>query len=130
MQNKESTYPKDWFAKGDNDLDAAEILLRAKNLQSAAFHIQQAIEKYLKGYLLSKGWKLRRIHELDELLDETIPYDPAFEKFRSLCEIATEYYIEDRYPLLVSSELNREELESVFKEVKELVKVAKGISGD
>ena len=122
MQNKESLYAKDWFKKADNDLKAAEILFNAKNLASASFHIQQAIEKYLKGYLLSKGWKLRRIHELDELLDEALSHNPDFQKFRSLCEIATEYYIEDRYPLLISSELNRDELTAILKQTKELVK--------
>lgn len=122
MQNKESLYSKDWIAKGDNDLDAARILLEAKNLQSASFHIQQAIEKYLKGYLLSKGWKLRRIHELDGLLDEAAPHNPGFEKFRPLCELATEYYIEERYPLLVVSALNRDELESVLKQVEEFIR--------
>lgn len=122
MQNKESIYPQDWFAKADNDLNAAEILLKAENLQSAAFHIQQAIEKYLKGYLLSKGWKLRRIHELDGLLDEAVAFDSSLEKFRTLCEVATEYYIEDRYPILVSSELNKDELEKVLSETKGLIK--------
>ena len=75
----------------------------------------------MKGYLLSKGWKFRRVHELDELLDETLLYDRAFEKFRSLCEMATEYYIEERYPLLISTELNKEEIGKVLKETEELI---------
>lgn len=128
MQDNESFYPNDWFTKGDNDLNAVEVLLNAKNLDSAAFHIQQAIEKYLKGYLFSKGWKLRRVHELDELLDEAVSYNPDFEKFRSLCEVATEYYIEERYPFLISSELTQEELEKQFEDTKELVIFIKGNS--
>ena len=55
---KESILPKDWFKKGEIDLESAKILLAAGTLETAAFHIQQAIEKYLKGYLLGKGWKL------------------------------------------------------------------------
>jgi len=126
MPNKESLYPQDWFLKGDNDLNAAEILLKAENLESAAFHIQQAIEKYLKGYLISKGWKLRRIHELDELLDEAAFRDSAFDKFRPLCEIVTEFYIEERYPFSIPSELNNDELEKIFKETQELIKFIRG----
>jgi len=129
MQNKESLYPKDWFIKGSNDLNAARILLEAGNLGTAAFHIQQAIEKYLKGYLLLKGWKLRRIHELDELLDEALLYDRAFEKFRSLCEIVTEYYIEERYPLLISTELNKDEIGKALKETEELIEFIKDKMG-
>ena len=61
MPGNESLHPKDWAVKGDSDLNAVEILLKAQNLDVAAFHIQQAIEKYLKGYLL-RSWKnsLRR----------------------------------------------------------------------
>ena len=129
MQNKESLYPKDWFAKGDNDLRAAAILLKASSLEIASFHIQQAIEKYLKGYLLSKGWRLRRIHELDELLDEAVSYEPAFENFRSLCEIVTEYYIEERYPFLIPSELNSDEIDEALKKTEELLDFIKGKIG-
>lgn len=122
MQSKESLYPKDWFAKADNDLRAAEVLFKAQNIESASFHVQQVIEKYLKGYLLLKGWKLRRIHELDELLDEVIGYNPDFERFRSLCEVATEYYIEDRYPFMISSQLSDHEIKNAINETRELVK--------
>ena len=125
MQNKESLYPKDWFVKASNDLNAARILFESGNLETAAFHIQQAIEKYLKGYLLLKGWKIRRIHELDELLDETLLYDKAFEKFRALCEMATEYYIEERYPLLISTKLNKDEIGKTLKETEELIRFIK-----
>lgn len=121
MQGNESFYPNDWFAKGDSDLNAVETLLEVQNLDVAAFHIQQAIEKYLKGYIILKGGKLRRVHELDDLLDEAISYNSTFEKFRPLCEIATEYYIEERYPFLVSSELNKEELEKQVEDTKKLI---------
>lgn len=121
MQDKESRYPKDWLKKADSDLKAVEVLLKAQNLEAASFHIQQAIEKCLKGYLLSKGWKLRRIHELDTLLDEAAAYKVDFKKFRTLCEIATEYYLEERYPFLMPSELTIKELQKVLEETKELV---------
>ncbi len=117
----ESFYPQDWFKKGKQDLNAARTLLTAGNLCVAAFHIQQAIEKCLKGYLLSKGWKLRRIHDLEELLDEAISHNPDFEKFHSLCQVATEYYVEERYPLFASSELNSEELKGMFEQLEQLV---------
>ncbi|HHT9125822.1 MAG TPA: HEPN domain-containing protein [Candidatus Brocadiia bacterium] len=125
MPDKESLYPLDWFKKGQQDLKAVETLLSSDNLEIAAFHIQQAIEKYLKGYLLSKGWQLRRIHDLEELLNEAISYDTSFEKFRPLCQVATEYYIEERYPFLIPSNLNKQELQETLKDAKELVKKIK-----
>ncbi len=127
MPDRESLYPRDWFKKAGVDLESAGILLLEGILDTAAFHIQQAIEKYLKGYLLSKGWKLRRIHELDELLDEAVLYEPTLEKFRQLCIISTEYYIEDRYPFMAASQLNKDEIEIVLEKTKELVKKIKSL---
>lgn len=119
---KESLYPHDWFKKGKQDLKAAKSLLSSGDLEVASMLIQQAIEKYLKGYLLSKGWKLRRIHDLEELLDEAILYNADSEKFRSLCQTATVYYTKERYPFLVSSKLSREELEDIFEQAQEFTK--------
>lgn len=79
MRRKESLYPMDWFKIGDKELERANNLLSLDDLEGAGVNIQQAIEKYLKGYLLSKGWKLRRVHDLEVLLNEAISYDPSFE---------------------------------------------------
>lgn len=122
MPDKGALYPLDWFKKGQQDLKAVETLLSSDNLEVASFHIQQAIEKYLKGYLLSKGWELRRIHDLEELLDEAVSYDANFEKFRSLCQVATEYYIEERYPFIIPSSLNKQELQEALRNTEERVK--------
>jgi len=48
MPGRESLYPQDWFKKAQIDLKSAEVLLSAGQLDTASFHIQQAIEKYLK----------------------------------------------------------------------------------
>jgi HEPN domain-containing protein len=72
MVPKESFTPGAWFKRGDIDLKSAKILLREGALEVAAFHIQQSLEKYLKGFLLSKGWRLRKVHELDVLLNDAI----------------------------------------------------------
>ena len=80
------------------------------DLEGAGFNIQQAVEKYLKGFLLSKGWKLRRIHNLETLLDDAIIYEDSFERFSTDCQKMTYYYIEERYPLLVASDLTYEEV--------------------
>lgn len=53
MKDRESLLPKDWFYKGDLDMRRAEILLENNDPSGAAFHLQQALEKYLKA-LLSK----------------------------------------------------------------------------
>lgn len=115
---KESLYSREWLKKGDDDISAAEALLAVNKTGPASFHIQQALEKYLKGYLLSKGWRLLRIHDLEKLLDDAIKLNPQFEDYRELCRTVSEYYIEERYPFNISSELTMAELEAILKQVK------------
>ncbi len=122
MLDRESRLPWDWFAKGDQDVQAAAILLDQDGpLEIVAFHIQQAMEKYLKGYLLSMGWPLDRIHDLEALVQEAIARDAEFSPFLSACQRITEYYIESRYPLGVLSELTREEIIQSLDDARELI---------
>ena len=112
MERNDFLYPEDWFRIGAKEINRAETLLGSGDLEGAGFNIQQSLEKYLKGYLLSKGWKLRRIHRLDIILNDVIAYEPSFEEFRKECLKITEYYIEERYPATVSSNLTEEEVKN------------------
>jgi len=121
MRREESRYPKDWFRIGDRELRRAQNLLRLGDLDGAGFNLQQAIEKYLKGYLLARGWELRRIHDLETLVNEAIIYDPSFEEFRAACQQITQFYIEERYPFTVSSELSEEEIKESLAITERLI---------
>lgn len=127
MEREESQYPKDWFRIGDKEIERARNLLKLGDLEGAGFNIQQAVEKYLKGYLLSQGWALKRIHNLETLINETIRYESSFEEYRYSCQKITQYYVEDRYPLAVPSQLSDAEIkeslnaaESIITKVKSL----------
>ena len=90
---------EEWFIKGQHDIETAQLLHDAQgHTDSIAYHIHQAIEKYLKGYLVLNGKKPPRIHELDALLNHIVPFDNSLAKFLDLCEKASRYYIEARYP--------------------------------
>lgn len=122
MPGLDSTLPSDWFAQGDQDILAAEILLKQTGpLPIVAFHPQQAVEKYLKGYLLSQAWRLRRIHDLEVLIQEAITRDIDFTPFLSACQRITEYYIESRYPVGVTTILAQQPLEADLATVKSLI---------
>lgn len=124
MSETDSSLPDDWFHHGDLDLRAAEILLAQDGpLLIAAFHLQQAVEKYLKGFLLSRGWHLRRIHDLEILMQEAIANDPDFHQFLALCQRITEYYIETRYPIGVGSSLQKETVEMELNKVRALIQL-------
>ena len=65
---------------------------------AAGMFLQQAVEKFLKGFLLGRGWPLLRVHALPRLLDDAVTYEPALEPFRDLMRRVTVYYLGDRYP--------------------------------
>lgn len=122
MPGTESTLPRDWFAQGDLDIQAVEVLLdQGGPLPIAAFHLQQAIEKYLKGYLLFTGWHLRRIHDLEVLVQEAIARDTEFAHFLASCQKITEYYIETRYPIGIHTSLQRESLQADLNTTRALI---------
>ncbi len=110
MPGAESGYAADWFRIGARDLRRARRLLDDYDYPGAGFNLQQAVEKYLKGYLLARGWKLRRVHDLEVLLNEAVRYEASLESFREPLRKITQYYLEDRYPYVVASELTEKEL--------------------
>jgi HEPN domain-containing protein len=87
----------EWFTRGDHEIETAQLLFDEQGYtDSIAYHIQQAIEKYLKGYLVLKGQKPPWVHELDTLLNLIEKFDTdLYLPFIELCEKATRYYIED-----------------------------------
>lgn len=50
----ESVLLQDWIKAAKKDLNRVRIMLEAQDFGDAGFHLQQAVEKYLKAYLLSK----------------------------------------------------------------------------
>jgi len=81
-----SLYPQDWKKIAKKDWNRVKIMLKEEDAEAASVFLQQALEKYLKAFLLQKGWKLKRIHELENLLDDAVKYNPSLESFRTLCE--------------------------------------------
>jgi HEPN domain-containing protein len=116
--------PHAWFSQGDLDLEAAELLLAQDGPPAiAAFHIQQTIEKYLKGYLLFVGQPLRRIHDLEVLVQEATAHDTSFGAFVADCQRITEYYIESRYPVGVTTTFQPATLEIDLQVTHNLVEL-------
>ncbi len=88
----------DWRAFARRDWRRLHLLLAAGDGSGAAIFLQQALEKYLKGYLLERHWPLRKTHELDRLLDAVLTFNSTLAPFRPLCERVSGYYLLDRYP--------------------------------
>lgn len=121
MQHDESLYPADWLLIAEKDLKRVERILNEDDPEMAGFYLQQAVEKFLKAFLLSYGWQLRRIHNLDALLDDSLTYDASLEEFRDVCQKITAFYVVERYPFVVESGITEEDVRTSFEQVKGLI---------
>ena len=87
-----------WILKGESDIGAAEALVSLnQSFDVACFLCQQAIEKYLKAYLIQNRMKFPFIHDLERLLGLCSKIDCSFDELMSEVQGLTEYAIRPRY---------------------------------
>jgi len=86
----------------------------------AGMLLQQATEKYLKGYLIYYGWKLKKTHDLIRLVADLANHDRSLEPHLDALQRISEYYLEERYPPLVAVAPSAEEMEASLHVVEQL----------
>jgi HEPN domain-containing protein len=96
-------------------------LLNDGDADGAGFFLQQAIEKYLKAFLLTHGWKLKKVHTLQSLLDEAAAFAPPMVALRPVCERVSGFYIGDRYPSIGAEGLQIEDIHRELSEARSLI---------
>lgn len=122
----------EWFKKGDSDLRTAEILVKEERppTDTACFHCQQAVEKYLKGYLTLKSIDFLKSHDLDYLLKLCKGGDRKFADHEEAVLVLNKYGIEPRYPADIPIYYSVEETKTAIKLAKELTSfIRKKING-
>ena len=72
--------------------------MHPKPLEIICYHCQQAIEKLLKGVLISKGVTIKKTHDLGLLAEMLKEYTEADEKYLEMCDDLTPYGVKIRYP--------------------------------
>ncbi len=90
----------DWLFIAEQDINGAKKLISGADavVPPAIFLTQQCAEKALKGYLIFKGQKIVRTHDLLLLVKQCSNFD---KEFLDLSEIAIQlnpYLTESRYP--------------------------------
>lgn len=89
----------EWTRYADEDLTMAELALKEKGpANQICFHCQQAAEKYLKGFLVLRGEKFEKSHQLRYLLEKCVTIDSTFQELQEEVILLTQFYIETRYP--------------------------------
>ena len=91
--------PLDWSAAGQARLRSADHLYEVEGCSAAVIELlQEAAERYLKAFLLSKNWSLVRTHDLNHLLAEAAKHDARFIQFAAVAQSLTEQFWEQHYP--------------------------------
>ncbi len=96
----DSNNPRDWLYFVEEDLNALRLLAA----QEVSYHLclsklAETLEKTLKAALIQRGWFLRKIHDLQKLVDELGDLDTELAAIaQPLAEDLAEAYFVDRYP--------------------------------
>ena len=113
---------EEWIGRAEHDLEAAQLLLdREAYSDVVVFHIHQAVEKYLKGFLIHHGWKLKKIHDLETLITEAADSDSIFRDYLDVGRKLTAFYYTDRYPPGPVPSYSTEETRQMLKAASELI---------
>jgi len=93
-------FVRQWVSKADEDLGLAKHILTvdAPFLGALVFHAQQAVEKYLKAFLVSKEIDFPKTHNIAVLLELVARCDPTLAESLHETVALTQYEVEGRYP--------------------------------
>lgn len=129
---KGKTEFEQWVMYAENDLKAAQELLNSKLYNIVCFHSQQAIEKYLKAFLVYNGVNPPRTHSIVYLIEMCASIEEDFEKFKEEARIIDVFYIPSRYPnaplgSLPDSLPNKDDAERAFEIAQKICQFVKNL---
>ena len=123
MNNETKVYIKQWLLKANEDLLVVNKLTEFEIIatSSVCFHCQQAVEKLLKAFLISKGVEIRKTHNIEYLLVECSDFDSDFSEIDP--KNLSDFGVDVRYPgdMYVPSDDETLEHKEIAENIKELV---------
>jgi HEPN domain-containing protein len=98
--NDKLSVVKLWIEKADQDLGTAELTYHhiPRYRDTIAFHCQQAVEKYLKAYLIFNELSVKKTHDLIILLDLISTFETVSDYLFDQAAELQDYSVEVRYP--------------------------------
>ncbi len=121
----DSDWVREWLKKADLDLQAARRLMPQppRMPDIVCFHAQQAVEKFLKAFLVYHEVEFEKVHAIRYLLDLCVEIDSDFGCLRDQAEPLSRHAVLGRYPMSSPevSEVQAAETVQVAEEVREFV---------
>ena len=98
MKTREDN-PDDWFMLANERLRGTDALFKSEGVTLLGIEaLHEAVERFLKGFLVARGHKLQRTHNLSALLDQAILHNTAFKRFADLADGLTDQFWAQHYP--------------------------------
>jgi HEPN domain-containing protein len=90
----------EWFYLADADIDTAKLVkeMRTQHKEIICYHCEQAVEKYLKGFLQANNIIPPQIHDLEKLCAMCSEKDIRFDIIIKECIYLTDFATQLRYP--------------------------------
>jgi HEPN domain-containing protein len=95
--------PDDLFINAVRDILAVKTLLDGVFYPPDAmyipvcFHVTQAVEKQLKGFIIENGHKVRKIHDLEVLAGQAVAIDSTFNGIKEECILINRFLPDVKY---------------------------------
>lgn len=127
MEKEKIEYINAWILKAENDLKSAFIILESDNnekpFDSICFHCQQAVEKYLKAYLVYLDVMFTKTHNISQLIELGAGLDGELRNYLT-ADTLTPYGVDIRYPddFYIPTEGDAREAYDIALEVKDFIR--------
>ncbi|HAF30546.1 MAG TPA: DNA-binding protein [Bacteroidales bacterium] len=114
---------KQWLLKANEDLLVINKLTEFEIVAttSVCFHCQQAVEKFLKAFLIANGVDIKKTHNIEFLLSECSDIDKDFAEIDP--KELSDFGVDARYPgdTYIPDEKETLEYKNLAFEIKEFV---------
>jgi len=91
--------PQDWLRSARSRLHSSDLLYPIEGASESVIELlQEATERFIKAYLIERGWKLHKIHDLGALVAEAVKLDPRFSAFEDFADNLTDQFWAQHYP--------------------------------
>ncbi len=123
MNKDTADFIRQWLYKANEDLLVIEKLTEFEIIatSSICFHCQQAVEKFLKAFIIANGIEIKRTHNIEFLLSECADIDKDFTKIDP--KELSDFGVDARYPgdMYIPGEKETLEYRDLAFEIKNLV---------
>ncbi len=122
--NKETVdFIKQWLYKANEDILVINKLTEFEVVatSSVCFHCQQAVEKFLKAFLIANGVDIKKTHNIEFLLSECADLDKNFSEIDP--KELSDFGVDARYPgdMYIPDKLETLEYKKLALEIKDFV---------